>query len=456
VFYVWFDAPIGYISITKKGREDWRRWWLNADETELYQFMAKDNIPFHTVMFPASLIGSGQPWTLLHHISSTEYLNYEDDKFSKSRGVGVFGNDAIETGIPADLWRFYLIATRPERSDSSFQWHHFFEKVNSEFINNIGNLANRSLTYLSKQFDGEVTREPWDESQLQVFQQLGETIAKVTKAMEQVQLRQALQELLNIGHLANKYYQDAAPWACLKTDRKAAHRIASLPVYVLRSLSILLAPVMPQTAGDLQGILQIHDFSWETASSFTGLEGHFIGKPYILYHLLDESLAEQFRKRFSGQSSEDVSSPGSTPKLVAGRITTVSRHPEADKLYILTVDLNDHQRQVVAGLAPQWTPEELLGKTIVLVANLASATIRGQSSEGMILAAEQGKKKELLQTKEAPGKVLWDSPDEVIQLDEFKRYGLHVDQFQLCGPQGPLHPESPKVHTTLLVRAKVR
>jgi methionyl-tRNA synthetase len=134
VFYVWFDAPIGYISITASHTDDWESWWRNPDKVELFQFIGKDNIPFHTVIFPSSLLGSGEKWTMLHHMSSTEYLNYEGGKFSKSKGVGVFGTDARDTGIPADVYRFYLFSNRPEKSDALFTWKDFQEKVNGELI----------------------------------------------------------------------------------------------------------------------------------------------------------------------------------------------------------------------------------------------------------------------------------------------------------------------------------
>ena len=145
VFYVWFDAPIGYLSITACYTDEWRRWWQSDedDDVELFNFMAKDNVPFHSVIFPSSLLATGQRWTLLRHLCASEYLKYEDGKFSKSRGVGVFGNDAKETSIPSDIWRFYLLYIRPETTDSTFSWEDFAAKVNNELLNNLGNFINR-------------------------------------------------------------------------------------------------------------------------------------------------------------------------------------------------------------------------------------------------------------------------------------------------------------------------
>lgn len=159
VFYVWFDAPIGYISITAKYTKDWKEWWQPkaADKkVELFQFMAKDNVPFHSVMFPATLLGLNKGHTMVSHIMATEYLNYEDGKFSKSRGLGVFGNDAQDTGIPSDVWRFYLASARPEGSDSSFSWSDLVARNNSELLNNLGNFCNRALVFCEKNFDSTI------------------------------------------------------------------------------------------------------------------------------------------------------------------------------------------------------------------------------------------------------------------------------------------------------------
>ncbi|KAK9087134.1 hypothetical protein Syun_029528 [Stephania yunnanensis] len=150
VFYVWFDVPIGYVSITACHTPDWEKWWKNPENVELYQFMGKDNVPFHTVMFPSMLLGTGENWTLMKTISVTEYLNYESGKFSKSKGIGVFGNDAKETKIPIEVWRYYLLTNRPEVSDSLFTWYDLQAKLNSELLNNLGNFINRVLSFVAK------------------------------------------------------------------------------------------------------------------------------------------------------------------------------------------------------------------------------------------------------------------------------------------------------------------
>ena len=227
VFYVWFNAPIGYLSITKQlanelakaGKQsfDWKSWWLPEESEEakgkapvdLFQFIGKDNIPFHTVIFPCTLLGSPHNWTKLYHMSSTEYMNYEDSKFSKSRGVGVFGTDAIETGIPADAWRFYIFYNRPEKQDFQFMWKDFQEKMNSELIGNLGNLVNRTLLFVNKYYDGKIPAAPVDE---ELWNEVKAREAKITELLEWAELKDAFREMFGIADICNKAFQAAEPW----------------------------------------------------------------------------------------------------------------------------------------------------------------------------------------------------------------------------------------------------
>lgn len=158
VFYVWFDAPIGYVSITANYTPEWRQWWQQPDKVQLYQFMAKDNVVFHSIIFPSSLLGTRDRWTMLRHLSATEYLTYEGEGFSKSRGIGVFGNNAQESGIPSDIFRFYLLACRPETSDSDFDWEDVVARNNNELLKNLGNFINRAVTFCRKNFGGQVPK----------------------------------------------------------------------------------------------------------------------------------------------------------------------------------------------------------------------------------------------------------------------------------------------------------
>ena len=241
VFYVWFDAPIGYISITATAGDeqgfDWKTWWMDPENVELFQFIGKDNIPFHTVIFPSSLLGSGRKWTMLHHMSSTEYLNYESGKFSKSKGIGVFGTDAVESGIPADVWRFYMFYNRPEHSDYTFTWTDFEEKVNGELIGNLGNLANRTLTFVSRYYDGKIPEAApiaafWDEVRARE--------KGIADKLERADLRDAFREAFSLSDLANKRFQAGEPWRTRTSDPAAAAVLIRDLTYVVKDLAIIM------------------------------------------------------------------------------------------------------------------------------------------------------------------------------------------------------------------------
>lgn len=239
VFYVWFDAPIGYISITANYTQKWQQWWKNQKNVQLYQFMGKDNIPFHTVIFPSTLLATREPYTMLHHISTCEYLNYEAGKFSKSRGTGVFGDDAVKSGIPAEVWRYYLLASRPESSDSTFLWDQFTAANNNELLASLGNYVQRSLTLVKSSFGGVVPRAagtpaPADDK---FVADVNEQTAVYVKLLEAVQIKEALRTVMKIAAIGNTYTQHSQPWVLLKSkseaDKQRAHTIVSNTVWFL-------------------------------------------------------------------------------------------------------------------------------------------------------------------------------------------------------------------------------
>ncbi|MFW5694891.1 MAG: methionine--tRNA ligase [Alkalispirochaeta sp.] len=415
VFYVWFDAPIGYISITATLTDRWAEdWWKNPDEVELFQFIGKDNIPFHTVIFPSSLLGSGDNWTLLHHMSSSEYLNYEGGQFSKSKGIGVFGNDAQDTGIPADVWRFYMFYNRPETSDYTFTWDDFQEKVNGELIGNLGNLVNRTLTFLTRYFDGNVLPVSGTDTQRQEFwDEVRRRESEITAKLEWAGLRDAFRQIFALSSFGNRTFQGAEPWKTRKTDPEATQALLSDLVYLIRDLAILVEPYIPATAARIRTMLGAGDLSWADLAQPVGLER--TGAPEILFEQLSDDLIEELRVRFSGSQAEraerDAQSaaaaaaaaaePAAEPEppsleeqfrdtveLRAAKIVKVEQHPEADKLYIETLDDGSPEgRTIVSGLVPHYDADELLGRTIIVVANLKPAKLRGVKSNGMLLAA---------------------------------------------------------------------
>jgi len=461
VFYVWFDAPIGYISITSKELDNWKHWWQDPKNVELYQFMAKDNIPFHTVIFPASLLGTGENWTMLHHINSTEYLNYEDTKFSKSRNIGVFGDDVKKTGIPVDLWRFYLLRIRPERNDSAFTWHDFFEKVNGEFIDNIGNLVNRTLVYLKKNFDGEIKDLPLPETHRQFVHDCKKQFEELTEALEAVRLREGLRRILALGDLGNKFFQDMAPWDKIKTDPDHAHATVSLLAYLVRSLAIALEPYMPETAGRIFSMMNIEksgaEEKWADMGTFQALGGHRINKPEILFRKLDLKQAEKFRQKFSGEQPDFGQF-----QLKVGQIISVKQHPEAEHLYLLSIDCGEQQpRSIIAGLVKHYSPKELQERRVIVLANLKASEIRGFASQGMVLVCEKRNNMELLdgtpfdigQAVEVEGPKA--DPAE-ITIDQFKAARFRINDGRLMFDDRLCTIGSCPIETHLLKNGKVR
>ena len=239
VFYVWFDAPIGYISITAAHTADWRSWWQDPEQVELFQFVGKDNIPFHTVIFPATLLGHGERWTMLRHISSSEYLTYEGGQFSKSLGVGVFGSDARDSGIPADVWRFYIFYNRPETSDFSFVWDDFGGRVNKELIGNLANLVHRVLSFIARNYRGALPVGAVDE---ELWSRVRREEERIEGLLERVQLRAAFRALLELADFGNKVFQEREPWRLRRVDAAASDAVLFNLLYMVRDLAIMLQP----------------------------------------------------------------------------------------------------------------------------------------------------------------------------------------------------------------------
>jgi len=424
VFYVWFDAPIGYISITGtlgeeivKGEKTppkgervpsfstWHDfvnyWWKDPEDTELFQFIGKDNIPFHTVIFPSSLLGSADNWTMLHHMSSTEYLNYESGKFSKSRGVGVFGTDAMETGIPADVWRFYIFYNRPEKSDAMFTWKDFQEKVNGELIGNLGNLVNRTLSFIVRYYDGKI---PDGNSDSVFWEQITKHEKSISEKLDRAELRDAFREIFELSSLANKYFQDSEPWRLRNDDpQKAASVIRDL-AYVVRDLSVLIEPYLPQSAGKIASFFGLkigENLSWKETGKPHGI-GDVALTCEVLFAKLEDELVETLREKYSGSQKERMETEAkpsfsSVMDLRVAKIEKIERHPKADKLYIEHLEIGEgvsgirEERIIVSGLVPFYKEEELLGKKIIVAYNLKPAKLRGIESKGMLLAAGDNK-----------------------------------------------------------------
>lgn len=321
VFYVWFDAPFGYISITKRYTKEYKKWWQPPEDTkvDLCQFMAKDNVPFHAIMFPAYLLAANQNYTLIKYLMATEYLNYEDKKFSKSRGIGVFGTDARDTGIPADVWRFYLAYIRPETQDSNFNWVDLATKNNSELLNNLGNFVNRALVFSEKFFNSTVPPiERPEEADWTVLALAQRELSCYINAMEQAKLRDGLKYILAISKHGNQYIQFQQPWVKIKgtdDDKKRAGTIVAICCNLACLLSALLAPFMPSTAKELRSQLGLSNKSYgyipETITNMLPT-WHKIGKPSPLFTKIDDQKVEMLRKKYAGQQDTNGTSTDKT------------------------------------------------------------------------------------------------------------------------------------------------
>ncbi|GHV96627.1 methionine--tRNA ligase [Spirochaetia bacterium] len=416
VFYVWFDAPIGYISITgnlgderagAQGNGSWRDfvnyWWKAPDEVELFQFIGKDNIPFHTVIFPSSLLGSGDNWTMLHHMSSTEYLNYESGKFSKSRGIGVFGTDVMETGIPADVWRFYIFYNRPEKSDALFTWKDFQEKVNGELIGNLGNLVNRTMSFITRYYDGKL---PAGQSDSVLWEEVRRRETAIAEKLERAELRDAFREVFELSSYANKYFQDAEPWRLRKDDPPKAEAVIRDLAFVVRDIAVLIEPYMPAASAKIASFFGIGPdtrLSWKDTGRAEGVAANAAIISEVLFAKLEDELVETLRARYSGSQEDRKNAAAELPKPVpsfaatldlrTAKIEKIERHPKADKLYIINLEVGEgvsgirEERTIVSGLVPFYKEEELLGKRIIVAYNLKPAKLRGVESRGMLLAA---------------------------------------------------------------------
>uniref|UniRef100_A0A182R1F6 Methionine--tRNA ligase, cytoplasmic n=1 Tax=Anopheles farauti TaxID=69004 RepID=A0A182R1F6_9DIPT len=324
VFYVWFDAPIGYISITSRYCKEWKQWWQpetpkTGVKVDLYQFMAKDNVPFHSVMFPASLLAANKGYTLVSHVMATEYLNYEDGKFSKSRGIGVFGNDAQETGIPADVWRFYLAATRPEGQDSSFSWSDLQARNNNELLKNLGNFINRALVFCEKFFDSTIPVMTLTEEDYTLLALINRELKGYVQQMEKARMRDGIRHLMQISRYGNQLMQSEEPWVKVKgtDDQKArAGTVVGLCCNFACLLATLLFPFMPTTARNIYSQLNVRGgfINSEKPLLRTLLPtGYRIGKPAVLFTKIEDARIEELKQKYGGQQQEKDRSPAPAP-----------------------------------------------------------------------------------------------------------------------------------------------
>ncbi|KAG8935372.1 hypothetical protein FRC02_008177 [Tulasnella sp. 418] len=340
VLYVWFDAPFGYPSITASYTPEWHQWWFNHKNVRLYQFMGKDNVYFHTVFWPAILLGDGRPWTTLHHLSTTEYLQYESGKFSKSRNVGVFGPGARETGVPASVWRYYLLSTRPENSDSIFSWNEFIAANNSVLLNNFGNFVNRVVKFIQAKFNSVVPESPdapgaipEDSSDPDLLDptfvpEINALLKEYVAAMEAVKLRLGLQTVMSMSARGNQYLQRSGLGNALLASRPdACAQVLSRALNLIYVLSAVIHPFMPGTSNEILGQINAPARTVPERLSTDILGGHTLGSPTYLFTKIDEKKANEWRIKFGGAAVAAQAAAAEQQDVKAGK----KKGPAADK-----------------------------------------------------------------------------------------------------------------------------
>ncbi len=313
VFYVWFDAPIEYIAAAKEWADangktdaDWERWWRTdkgADDVKYVQFMGKDNVPFHTLSFPATILGSGEPWKLVDHLKSFNYLNYDGGQFSTSQGRGVFMDQALEI-LPADYWRWWLLSHAPESSDSEFTWENFQQSVNKDLADVLGNFVSRITKFCRSKFGEEVPAGgTFGEQEEALIVELTKRIRAYESHMDAMDVRKSAQELRAIWVAGNEYLQSAAPWSVFKTDPERAAGQVRLGLNLIRLYAVLSAPFIPAATDTLMAALNSDDRAWpDDVAAFLGkLEaGHAFTVPEVLFAKITDEQREEWQGRFSG------------------------------------------------------------------------------------------------------------------------------------------------------------
>ncbi|HRH12340.1 MAG TPA: methionine--tRNA ligase, partial [Bacteroidia bacterium] len=403
VLYVWFDAPIGYISATKELLPDkWEDYWKKKD-SRLIHFIGKDNIVFHCIIFPAMLMEHGE-FVLPDNVPSNEFLNLEGDKISTSRNWAVWLHEyLIEFKDKQDTLRYTLCANAPETKDNDFTWRDFQLKNNSELVAIFGNFINRTLVLTHKFYEGIVpAASKYTKEDLLILEELAKAPAKISASIEQFRFREAVSEWMNVARLGNKYLAETEPWKLIKTDEERVKTIMNIALQISCNLAILAEPFLPFTSAKLFGLMNLSPLKWASANQTSNVgNGHKINKEELLFSKIeDEEISRQISKL---EESKNQNKPAKTHAMLKAetsfddfskmdiRVATILEAeivPKTDKLLKLKLDTGIDIRTVVSGIAQFYKPEEIIGQKIVMLANLAPRKIKGIESQGMILMAE--------------------------------------------------------------------
>ncbi len=421
VLYVWIDAPIGYISATKKWAEQigdperWRHYWQD-EATKLVHFIGKDNIVFHAIVWPAVLMAQDH-YILPFDIPANEFLNIEGRKISTSKNYAIWVREYLEK-FPPDPMRYVIASTMPENKDSDFSWRDFQTRVNAELADILGNFINRTLTFVRKNYDGRVPeRHELTEDDRRMLALIEAWPQKVGEALEAYEIRKATRTFMDLAREANKYFNDAEPWRTFKEDRLRCDTALNISLQLCKALAVIMSPFLPFSAQKLWQMLNldgdVERQHWDTTGAEPLQPGHQLGKPEILFRKYDDDVIEEeiqklerIARQIEGEpvsvdEPKDAKSEEKTVvqedlisiddfgkvQLRVARVESAQKVEGADRLLQLQIDLGGEKRQIIAGIAQHYSPEEMVGKQIIVVANLKPAKIRGLESQGMLLAA---------------------------------------------------------------------
>ncbi|MDX5420179.1 MAG: methionine--tRNA ligase [Hymenobacteraceae bacterium] len=403
VLYVWFDAPIGYISATKDLTPDWETYWKDP-ESKLVHFIGKDNIVFHCIIFPSMLKAHGD-YVLPDNVPANEFLNLEGDKISTSRNWAVWLHEYLEE-FPGkgDVLRYTLCANEPESKDNDFTWKDYQARNNNELLAILGNFINRAVVLTQKYYNGEVPArgelQDYDKEVLGVLEGMPMVIATY---IERYRFRDALSELMNLARLGNKYLADTEPWKLIKTDEERVKTIMNIALQISASLSILMEPFLPTSAQKLSNMLNQPLGNWSAAGSADLLAtGHVIGNPELMFEKVEDAAVEaQVQKLLDTKKANEAANAVVEPAkenisfedftkmdIRIGTIIEAEKVAKTKKLLKLKIDTGIDQRTVVSGIAEFFNPEEIIGQQVSILVNLAPREIKGITSQGMILMAE--------------------------------------------------------------------
>ena len=409
VLYVWFDAPIGYISNTKELLPDtWEKWWKDK-ETRLVHFIGKDNIVFHCIVFPSMLKAHGD-YILPDNVPSNEFLNLEDDKISTSRNWAVWLNEyLVDFPGKQDVLRYVLTANAPETKDNNFTWKDFQARNNNELVAIYGNFVNRALVLTKKYFEGKVPEcglvTDYDKGIIEEFVNVK---SEVEKLLDQFKFREAQKEAMNLARIGNRYLAETEPWKLAKTDMSRVATILNISLQLVANLSIAFEPFLPFSSNKLRGMLQYDKFQWENLGRVDLLQpGNQLGEVSLLFEKIeDDAIQAQLDRLERIKKENEAANYKANPirkecsfedfeklDIRVGTVLECAKVPKADKLLQFKIDDGLETRTILSGIAKHFNPEELVGKQVCFIANLPPRTLRGIVSEGMILSAEDNEGK---------------------------------------------------------------